>query len=228
VYIEPGTFTMGSPSSESGRDDDETQHQVTLTKGYYMQTTEVTRGQWYAVMGNKSPCSTASCAGDNYPVENVNWEGVQKFITALNEKEKTDLYRLPTEAEWEYAGRAGSTTAFANGDISVTGCDLDSKLDAMGWYCGNATDGKTHPVGQKQANAWGLYDMHGNVCEWCNDLHDSYSTNSVTDPEPSSGTGRVYRGGCWSCSAQSCRSANRGSAGPILSYGLGFRLLKIP
>jgi Uncharacterized conserved protein len=136
VYIEPGSYTMGSPSTESGRGSAETQHQVTLTKGYYMQTTEVTQGQWKAVMGS-NPSYFGSC-GDDCPVEDVSWTDAQAFITALNEKEQTNKYRLPTEAEWEYAARAGSTTAFANGGISETGCDLDANLDAMGWYCGNA------------------------------------------------------------------------------------------
>jgi len=195
VYIKPGTFMMGSPTDEPGRVSNETQHQVTLTKGYYMQTTEVTQGQWKAIMDN-NPSISSSC-GNNCPVENVSWDDVKEFITALNQKERTDMYRLPTEAEWEYAARAGSTSAFANGGISKTGCDFDTNLNAMGWYCGNA-DSKIHPVAKKQANAWGLYDMHGNVWEWCQDWYDSYHTNSVTDPGgPPSGSGRVYRGGSY-------------------------------
>jgi len=212
VYIEPGTFTMGSPSSESGRDDDETQHQVTLTKGYYMQTTEVTQSQWKAVMGS-NPSHFPSC-GDNCPIERISWNSVQKFITALNEKEKTDQYRLPTEAEWEYAARAGSTTAFANTDISEAA-----------WYYGNAGF-KTHLVAQKQANAWGLFDMHGNVWEWCHDWYGDYPTNAVTDPEGlTSGTYRVIRGGDWGYAVQECRSANRSSLIPSGITGtIGLRL----
>ena len=224
VFIKPGTFMMGSPTNESGRDSDETQHQVTLTKGYYMQTTEVTQGQWKAILNN-NPSSFSSC-GDNCPVEMVNWNDVQEFITALNQKEKTDVYRLPTEAEWEYAARAGSSSAFANGGINETGCNLDTNLNAIGWYCGNA-DSKTHPVAQKQANSWGLYDMHGNVWEWCQDKYDSYPTSSVTDPGgPSSGSTRVRRGGCWGDDARICRSADRGrSSIGSGSYGIGLRLM---
>ena len=206
VYIEPGTFTMGSPTSELGRESNETQHQVTLTKGYYMQTTEVTQGQWKAVMGT-NPSSFDTC-GDNCPVEGVSWNDAQSFITALNALGE-GTYRLPTEAQWEYACRAGSTTAFANGEITQTRCDNDPNLNAMGWYCGNA--GVTpHPVAQKQANAWGLYDMHGNVFEWCQDWYDDYPSGSVTDPiGPTSGSYRVFRGGSWGYDSQYCRSAIR-------------------
>jgi len=161
-YIPPGTFMMGSPQDELGRDSrgfGEGQHEVTLTKGYFMQTTEITQGQWKAVMGN-NPSLFNNC-GDNCPAENFHWDDVQDFINALNQKEKTTKYRLPTEAEWEYAARAGSTTAFPNGDISDIDCN-DPKLDAIGWYCGNADD-KTHPVAQKKANKFNLFDMHGNV-----------------------------------------------------------------
>jgi formylglycine-generating enzyme required for sulfatase activity len=227
VYIEPGSYTMGSPSTESGRGSDETQHQVTLTKGYYMQTTEVTQGQWKAVMGS-NPSYFGSC-GDDCPVEDVSWTEAQAFITALNEKEQTNKYRLPTEAEWEYAARAGSTTAFANGGISETGCDLDANLDAMGWYCGNANI-KTHPVAQKVANAWGLYDMHGNVREWCNDWYGSYPANDVTDPGGAAeGSSRVLRGGSWNNLAQYCRSAERLTSSPGYRINtLGLRLSRTP
>jgi formylglycine-generating enzyme required for sulfatase activity len=136
VYIEPGTFTMGSPSSELGRDSDEIRHQVTLTKEYYMQNTEISQGQWKSVMGS-NPSHFSNC-GDNCPVEMVSWEDAQEFITALNEKEQTNKYRLPTEAEWEYAARAGSTTAFTNGGISEIDCGNDASLTAIGWYCGNS------------------------------------------------------------------------------------------
>jgi formylglycine-generating enzyme required for sulfatase activity len=227
VYIEPGSYTMGSPSTEAGRDSNETQHQVTLTKGYYMQTTEVTQGQWKAVMGS-NPSYFGSC-GDDCPVEDVSWTEAQAFITALNEKEQTNKYRLPTEAEWEYAARAGSTTAFANGGISETGCGLDINLDAMGWYCGNANS-KTHPVAQKGANAWGLYDMHGNVWEWCNDWYGSYPANDVTDPVGAAeGSTRVLRGGGWGTYARYCRSAGRDLYGPGYRYSfIGLRLSRTP
>ncbi|MBW2606595.1 MAG: caspase family protein [Deltaproteobacteria bacterium] len=149
VSIMPGTFMMGSPSSEPGRESDEKQHQVTLTKGFYMQTTEVTQGQWRAVMGN-NPSHFENC-GDDCPVEKVSWNDAQGFIRRLNQKEGSDKYRLPTEAEWEYAARAGTTTAFENGWISELKCGYDSNLDAMGWYCGNSNR-RTHPVAQKHPN----------------------------------------------------------------------------
>jgi len=123
-----------------------------------MQTTEVTQGQWRAVMGS-NPAYFQNC-GDDCPVEQVSWDDIQTFIAVLNTRGE-GIYRLPTEAEWEYAARAGSTAALANGGTTVTDCSYDQNLDAMGWYCGNAAS-KTHPVAQKQPNAWGLYDMHGN------------------------------------------------------------------
>ena len=223
VYIEPGTFMMGSPTDEPGRKSDENLHQVTLTKGFYMQATEVTQGQWTAVMGS-NPSYFSSC-GDNCPVEEVSWNDAQDFITTLNARGE-GTYRLPTEAEWEYAARSGSTTAFANGGITVTNCEYDPNLDAMGWYCGNA-GGASHPVAQKQANAWGLYDMHGNVYEWCQDWYGSYPSGSLTDPEgPLSGTGRVFRGGSWYDKAKYCRSDDRIYDYPENTYqNVGFRLV---
>jgi len=226
--IPAGTFTMGSPTNELGRNYDETQHQVTLTQFYYMQTTEVTQGQWRAVTGS-NPSYFSSC-GDDCPVEQVSWDDVQSFISALNNLGQ-GTYRLPTEAEWEYAARAGSTTAFANGGITELYCGYDPNLDAMGWYCYNASF-TTHPVGLKQPNDWGLYDMHGNVWEWCQDLYGDYPSSAVTDPTgPSSGSDRVLRGGGWYFYAGDCRSANRGSSDPSDRNGYdGFRLvcLQVP
>ncbi len=221
--ISAGTFTMGSPTDELGRWNDETQHEVTLTKSFYMQTTEVTQGQWRAVMGS-NPSDFSDC-GDDCPVETVSWDDVQEFIEKLNQMEGTDKYRLPTEAEWEYASRAGSTTAFANGEITNIDCD-DPNLDQMAWYCGNA-DITTHPVAQKDPNDWGLYDMHGNVWEWCEDWYGAYS-GPVTDPTgPSSGTIRVLRGGSWDFNAMYCRSASRYGLKPDnRSYDIGFRVAR--
>jgi len=226
VLIQPGSFVMGSPESETGREQNEFQHSVTLTQAFYMQTTEVTQGQWKSVMGN-NPSDFNSC-GDDCPVETVSWEDAQEFIEKLNLHENTNRYRLPTEAQWEYSARAGTKTALPNGDLAETGCNMDINLDAIAWYCGNADD-KTHPVAQKQANAWGLYDMHGNVWEWCQDWHGSYPTNSVTDPEgPSSGTYRVTRGGSWDKYAQNCRSAGgRRDSNPSSRYwNNGLRILR--
>jgi len=231
VYIPPGSFMMGSPTSEPGRYSDEKQHHVTLTKRYAMQTTEVTQGQWRAVMG-RNPLHTFhnyNC-GKDCPVERVSFNGIQSFIQKLNNIEGIGKYRLPTEAEWEYAARAGSTTAFPDGGISELICGHDLNLEAIGWYCGNS-NAKTHPVAQKQPNAWGLYDMHGNVSEWCQDYYGkNYPSGSVTDPTgPSSGPDRVWRGCSFNSNADQCRSANRGRARPDLRYfTLGFRLAFSP
>ena len=154
--IPAGTFTMGSPENELGRSSDETSHQVTLSNQFYIQTKEVTQGQWEKVMGS-NPSHFSNC-GTDCPVETVSWNDIQQFITLLNAKGE-GTYRLPTEAEWEYACRAGSTTAFPNGDIINTKCN-EPILNVIGWYCGNSDD-TTHPVAQKQPNAWGLSDMNG-------------------------------------------------------------------
>jgi len=227
VYIQPGTFMMGSPTNEHDRRDNENQHRVTLTHGFYMQTTEVTQGQWKAIMGS-NPSKFKNC-GVDCPVEKVSWNDVQSFIHKLNQREGSGIYRLPTEAEWEYAARAGSKTAFANGDISETECGYDSNLDAIGWYCGNAS--KTHPVAQKQPNAWGLYDMHGNIFEWCQDWLGNYPSGSATDPTgPSGGSRRVLRGGSYGFYTWVCRSAFRGEGEDPgdRSKHTGFRLLRNP
>ena len=226
--IPAGTFMMGSPSYEPGRDDDETQHQVTFTQAFYMQTTEVTQDQWVAVMGS-NPSDFSGCS--DCPVEQVSWNDIQTFITNLNTRGE-GTYRLPTEAEWEYAARAGSTTEFANGDITyyadMIECEYDPNLDAMGWYCYNSSS--TQSVGQKNPNAWGLYDMHGNVYEWCQDWYGAYPSYSVTDPTgPLSGSDRVFRGAGWWNYARYCRSAYRGSSPPgDIGNVLGFRLVKNP
>ena len=158
--------------------------------------------------------------GDEYPVETVSWDEVQEFIKRLNEKTRKN-YRLPTEAEWEYAARAGSTTRYPCGDDE--GC-----LDAIAWYDANA-DYTTHPVGKKLPNAWGLYDMIGNVWEWCNDWYDEkyYKNSPSNDPKgPKAGSGRVIRGGSWGVSAGGCRSSYRSICDPSRAYDyLGFRLV---
>ena len=219
VYVKPGSFMMGSPANESGRYDDEMQHRVTLSKGFYMQTTEVTQGQWRAIMGS-SPSKFSNC-GEDCPVEQVSWDDVQTFISKLNRKKGGNRYRLPTEAEWEYAARAGSTARFCYGDD-------EGRLSEYAWYSGNS-GGKTHPVAQKQPNAWGLYDMHGNVYEWCQDWYDkNYPSGNVTDPTgPSSGSLRVLCGGSWSSLAEFCRSAIRyGKFSATRNLYLGFRLVR--
>lgn len=162
TWCPPGTFLMGSPPEEVGRYDDEVQHRVMLTKGFYLGVHPVTQAQWRAVMGS----NPSWFKGDNLPVENVSWYDCQAFCKKLG-----GLVRLPTEAEWEYACRAGTTTVYHTGDD-------EEALSRAGWYYTNS-GGQTRPVGELTPNAWGLYDMHGNVWEWCADWHDEYSKEEV-------------------------------------------------
>lgn len=232
IYIPAGSFVMGSPEDEYGRGDNETQHNVTLSKAFYMQSTEVTQQQWEAVKGT-NPSSNASCS--NCPVESVSWLDVQAFITTLN-TQGMGTYRLPTEAEWEYCASTRKTSAFPNGDITSegSGCIEDTNLDKIGWYCYNSGflsfDGKPGEVAKKERNDWGLYDMNGNVWEWCQDYYDGtdYSTSDATDPTgPDTGDERVCRGGSWFHSPKVCRSSNRDGFSPdTASDTLGFRLIK--
>lgn len=221
VLIPAGSFIMGSPANEPDRKDDETQHRVTISKPYYMMTTEVTQGQWRAVMGS-NPSKIKNC-GDDCPVEQVSWDDAREFIRRLNAKEGTNRYRLPTEAEWEYAARAGSKTAYCFGDKI-------SSLDSYAWYSDNFGY-KTHPtqpVGQLKPNSWGLYDMHGNVWEWCQDIYSERAYDILPARDPiykGQGSDRVLRGGSWFSFARSCRSADRGGNEPgCRSDLLGFRL----
>ena len=225
VYIPPGSFMMGSPPGEQDRDDDERQHRVTLTKGFYLQTTEATQGQWVAVMGTR-PWSGKKYVRDDpdNPAVYVSWIDCGKFILRLNQKEGGSKYRLPTEAEWEYACRAGSTSKFNFGDN-------DGQLGDYAWYKKNTWDvGEkyAHKVGTKGPNVWGLYDMHGNVCEWCQDWIGGYPSGSVKDPTgPSSGSARVRRGGSSDGPPWGCRSADRRRYTPGHSDKcLGFRLAR--
>ena len=222
--IPAGTFMMGSPADEPERYSNETLHQVTLTKSYYMQTTEVTQGQWREVMGS-NPSYFTSC-GDDCPVERVSWNDVQAFITELN-KRGEGTYRLPTEAEWEYAARAGTTTPFYTGNcLSTNEANYDGGFPLTGCPSG-VYRGKTVPVASFAPNAWGLYDMHGNVWEWVQDWYGSYPSGAVTDPTgPSSGSFRVFRGGSWVSTAGYCRSANRFLSNPDYRFDDGgFRLV---
>jgi formylglycine-generating enzyme required for sulfatase activity len=178
----------------------------------------VTQAQWEAVMEN----NPSRFQGWNHPVENVSWNDVQEFIRRLKTKKWDERYRLPTEAEWEYACRAGTTTRYSFGD------DANS-LGRHAWHEDNSR-GETHPVGRKEANAWGLYDMHGNVREWVLDWFDDYSSAGTPDPgEPSPGGSRVYRGGGWNDGARLCRAASRSWGVPDSRRGdLGFRLALSP
>ena len=226
VPIPAGEFLMGSPETEPGRLSNDVQHQVTLTKPFLLGVHEVTQGQWQAVMGT-TPWKGKQYVkeGDDYPATHVNWHDAVEFCRQLSEKEGLE-YRLPTEAEWEYACRAGTTTAYSFGDVA-------SELGEYAWYRENAMDvGQkyAHTVGQKLPNPWGLYDMHGNVWECCSDRYGDYPSGSVTDPAgPSSGSSRVSRGGCWNLGAELCRSALRGGFLPSGRYSRnGFRVALSP
>lgn len=219
--IPDGYFTMGSPSTEVDRDPDEgAQHLVYITEPFYMGVYEVTQEQWEAVMG-ENPSYFGPDPG--LPVERVSWDDCQAFIAALNTK-GIGTFRLPTEAEWEYACRAGSTTRFSWGDDPGY-----SEIGDYAWYWDNSTS-MTHTVGGKKPNAWGLYDMSGNVWEWCSDWYETpYGVGHVSDPQgPTTGSYRVFRGGAWIYVPLYCRSANRNYVTPASSYYyLGFRLVRI-
>ncbi|OQB35532.1 MAG: Serine/threonine-protein kinase pkn1 [Candidatus Hydrogenedentes bacterium ADurb.Bin179] len=222
VWIPPGRFLMGSPGSEEDRDDDETQHQVTIIWGFWLGKYEVTQAQWEKVMGNNP---SEFKGNKNLPVESVSWEDCQEFIKRLNAHGE-GMFRLPTEAEWEYACRAGSTTAYSFGDASselyryANYCDR-ANSNNLPWQDTAHNDGydKTAPVGSFKPNPWGLYDMHGNVWEWCQDPIG-----------PDSGSLRVRRGGCWfNCEPVNCRSALRYRGEPGYRVDLlGFRLVASP
>ena len=213
VLVPAGEFRMGG-SDAGAYDDEKPVHLVRITKPFYLGKYQVTQGQWEAVMGT----NPSYFPGDpNRPVEQVSWEETQEFVRRLGEQEGK-AYRLPTEAEWEYAARAGSTGAYCFGDD-------ESQLKDYAWYNANAK-GTTHPVGQLQPNAWGLYDVHGNVAEWCHDGLRTYTDASMSDPfgPTTAGADRVIRGGNWRWHAQDVRSAYRSAFSPGLRYGnLGFR-----
>ena len=262
VWIRPGTFTMGSPVTEKGRNNGEgPQRQVTLS-GFYMGSRQVTQEQYRAVTGtNPSFFSSGPEPGEiqaRRPVEQVSWYDAIVFANMLSIKEglspaysiggsanpadwgaapessdpgwdaveiipDSSGYRLPTEAQWEYACRAGAEEAFSNRTNDWTD---RAAVDPLGWFTFNSGC-VTHEAGRKAANAWGLYDMHGNVWEWCWDWYGIYPDEAQTDPAgASSGFSRVLRGGCASYSAQSARSAFRNYAYPSKRLSLGFRLVR--
>ena len=236
---------MGSPKTEKGRDNDEVQHRVTLSRGFWIMQTPVTQALWEREMS----ANPSRFKGPQLPVEQVSWCDGLVFANALSEKEgltpayqlparfkpgmdaatskkmgekvewvkEADGYRLPTEAEWEYAARAGEATLYAGGD----------DLDAVGWYCGNSS-GKTHPVGQKAANRWEIHDMSGNVFEWCWDRSGTYKTGENIDPDGvPCGVPRVFRGGSWGDWPRSARSAFRNGDWPGGRAGfVGLRLVR--
>jgi len=215
ALIPAGKFTMGSPKGEKdGQTDARPQHEVTISKPFYVGATEVTQAQYEAIMG-KNP---SNFKGPQNPVEQVSWDDAVEFCKKLSQKTGKTV-SLPTEAQWEYVCRAGSKTRFCFGDD-------DSGLGDYAWY-GSNSDSKTHPAGGKKPNTWGLYDIHGNVWEWCSDWHaDSYANAKNVDPAgPDSGSDRVLRGGGWDTYPRDCRSALRNRDSPDGRYGrVGFRV----
>ena len=229
VWIPPGRFQMGSPSGERDRNSNEGPlHEVEISRGFWLGTYEVTQGQWEAVMGSR-PWRGKDYVRSNpsHPAVYISWNAVQGFVAKLNAAAGSAVYRLPSEAEWEYACRAGSTTRWSFGDD-------ESQLTHYAWYRANTWDtGKkyTQPVGLKRPNGWGLYDMHGNVWEWVQDWYDSdyYKRSPRVDPlGPTSGSSRVFRGGDFYFRAQYLRSALRVRDSPgSRSAGVGVRLVRI-
>ncbi|GDY04441.1 hypothetical protein LBMAG50_05820 [Phycisphaerae bacterium] len=220
LLIPGGTFNMGCSASTSyGCNGDETNHQVTLSKAFYLGKTEVTQAQWQAKMGS-NPSYFGGNA--NNPVEQVSWNDITGFNTATG-------LRLPSEAEWEYACRGGTTTAFHSMPGYPNGTNDDSLLGNIAWYNSNSGS-TTHAVAGKAANAFGMYDMSGNVWEWCNDWYGSYAAGNATDPAgPSSGSYRVLRGGRWDVGSGDCRSSDRYGSGPDARYSvIGFRVARTP
>jgi len=252
VAITPGTFTMGSPVTEPGRSTSETEHTVTLSRPFEIMDAEVTQGQFEALMGY-NPSDMTSC-GSDCPVEQVNWYEAAAYANALSADagyaecyactgSGTGLtcapstayatpydcpgYRLPTEAEWEYAARAGTTDATYNGTSTLADCIApNTVLDPIAWFCGNSSD-TTHAVGTKAPNAWDLFDMIGGVWEWCHDWYGTYP-GTVTDPwGPDTGSARVKRGGSWFDYAELNRAAARNNYLPSATYfNIGLRLAR--
>ena len=245
VWIGGGSYMMGSPIGEKGRSSDEMQHHVTLSKGFYLGKYEVTQEQWESVMNTRPWLDKTRSQLDDiifggmsvisspdYPVVYVSWQDVQGFINRLNQQTGSELYRLPTEAEWEYAARAGTKTRWSFGENEIL-------LGDFAWFEDNTWNiGSKHaqPVGLKKPNQWGLYDMYGNVWEWCQDKYGYYDQGKEVDPQgATAGQHYVMRGGSFSYSAQYTSSAHRGSEQQLLSYGfrssyhggLGFRLLRV-
>ena len=221
-YIPPGRFLMGSPKSELGRWQDEgPRHEVELSKGYWLADTPCPQALWEAVMGQ----NPSDFVDPKNPVELVGWDDCQEFLRRLNEQVPGLGARLPSEAEWEYACRGGTSEATWVGELD--GQEMATVLDSIAWYSGNS-EGRTHPVGRKAANPFGLCDMLGNVWEWCQDLYGPYSTAAQIDPTgPTEGTERVYRGGSWHDRAGNVRAAFRSGVSPGgRSHVLSFRLAR--
>ncbi|MEM7390711.1 MAG: formylglycine-generating enzyme family protein [Verrucomicrobiota bacterium] len=246
-WIPAGSFVMGSPEDEAGRFDRETQHEVELTEGFWLFDTPCTQGLWKAVMG-ENPCRFVS---DDRPVEQVSWEDCEAFISKINQERPGLNLGLPTEAQWEYACRAGTAAATYAGDLDIKGARNAPILDEIAWYAGNSgvefdlddgfyssgwsgkqfphTKAGTRKVAEKKPNLWGLHDMLGNVFEWCVDYHGEYEAARQVDPVgPEKGSFRVLRGGGWASYARLVRAAYRGGNVPDFRYNyLGFRCARV-
>jgi formylglycine-generating enzyme required for sulfatase activity len=217
-WIPAGEFDMGtSPElvDDTGLSKDERWHHVRISQGFWLAKGECANSQWQALMGAGRPTSQAK----KQPAANISWDDCQAFLRKLRSPLPGWRWSLPTEAQWEYACRAGTTGLYGG----------SGNLDEMGWHDGNSAQ-QAHPVGMKKANAWGLCDMHGNVAEWCADWHGDYPAGSVTDPVgPDGGTSRVTRGGSWFSFSAACRSASRAKALPShTSATVGFRVALVP
>ena len=245
-WISAGTFLMGSPTNESARGSDETRHSVTISKGFYMSKYLVTQSNYIVLMAT-NPSWFATSHGFtqdlNRPVEQVRWSDATNYCGKLTQQERLSgriftnwVYRLPTEAEWEFACRAGTTNAFNYGINLLSGM---ANFNGQSEYYGNVGNSnnpsgtflqRTSPVGNYQSNARGLYDMTGNVWEWCQDWYASFATNSVTDPQgPASGSARVFRGGAFNATGAACRSASRDKYNPAAGFNtVGFRVVLAP
>ena len=223
-WIKPGRFNMGSPETEPERGNNEVSHEVILTEGFWLGETVCTQELWETVMGN----NPSSFKGEKLPVENVSWNDCNKFLEKINSlMPGLELY-LPTEAQWEYACRSGTQTPFSFGDnINTAQVNYDGNYPYQGGIEGKYRE-KTVEVKSLPCNDWGLYEMHGNVYEWCNDWYGDYDLDASIDPVgPNTGTARVLRGGSWYYDAGNVRSAFRDCRGPAYRYDfVGFRLAR--
>lgn len=236
VRCPAGSFTMGSPSSELGREDCEKLHQVVLTQDFFIGRYLVTRDQYAAVTNYLWPRSWIAgwpAREDRRPAESISWDMAVRFCRTINRRFADQIPRgykvaLPTEAQWEYACRAGVDTALNNGQNLTTEQGQCNNLDEVGWYQCNSQH-TVHPVGQKRPNDWGIFDMHGNLYELCADWYGSYKGNATDPTGPGTGKYRVLRGGCWRDYAWYCRSACRQLLTPsFVGSCLGFRVALVP